>query len=147
MWWGETTKEIKETTKERLTEIQSEEIFVTYKKEADAIIADLKNEVEMQQLSDDLYGKRNFYQSYGEDEKSVEVGEEIIETFPNNPWSYYNQAYLYEVWEENSDSDEMVRYYIEKAFEIDAEQMKDYLQDDNWFYNHRDEQWFKDLLR
>jgi len=147
MWWGQTAKEIKEAAKARLTQIQSEEIFLTYKKEADAIIKSLKDEVEMQKLSNDLYGRRNFYQNFGEDEKAIAVGKEIIEAFPDNPWSYYNQAYLYVVYEQNPDSPKMVRKYLEKAFEIDAEQMRPYLQDDSFFYDLREEQWFKDLLK
>ncbi len=143
--WGQTKDEIKEEAKKKLNELQSEEIFVNYKKEADQIIENLKNELKRKEELAKLENSRSFYQGFGETQKALEIGEKIIQLSPEDPFGYYNQA-VYYTFSDINDKEEFIRKHLIRALELNEKEILEFLRVDSYFFEYKDAPWFIELL-
>lgn len=147
LWWGETKKDIQEEVRTKLSAVMSEEIFEEYEKEANHIIDGLKTEIQRERTKKDLHNRREFYTSRGRQIKALEIGDEIIREFPEDPWSYYNQAVSYSI-SDIFNKEQLIRLNLEKAFELGEEIVKPYFEIDVdvWFDKYKDKEWSRNLI-
>lgn len=158
--WGKTMSEVKseatnrlnsiqinieKDVKAKLGEIQSEEIFTQYKNEADKIIDGLQEDIERERRRDYLNNQRGFYSSFGEKDKALEIGETIIKEFPDDPFSYYEQAQQYAIYY-GQEKEQEIKSLLNKAFELDPQEVNLYFKYDQFFIKYKDTSWYKRLL-